>query len=161
MGHPAKGDPEVPTRPAGHLEHRGHRDQREAIGSTVAQLAVAERRTSGVGRPTAVMRSPRASTVSRSGAPGSRCRSTNGTERSREGLSTCTEASKAASATVMSEDGDAVLGSARIAWCPVEPPIAEQPETGCRLLHGVVRSWKCTQRVRCRGLPAEVARLRS
>src|SRR5215210_8995986 len=38
--------------------------------------------------------------------------------------------------------------------------MAEQPLPGARLLHGVVTSWKYTQRVRCRRLPPVVAWLR-
>jgi hypothetical protein len=38
-----------------------------------------------------------------------------------------------------------------MAWSRLCPSIAEQPEPGWRLLHGVVTSWKYLQRVRCRG----------
>jgi hypothetical protein len=38
-----------------------------------------------------------------------------------------------------------------MAWSRLCPSIAEHPEPGWRLLHGVVTSWKYLQRVRCRG----------
>jgi len=57
--------------------------------------------------------------------------------------------------------GDALIARSRIAFVRFTPAIAEQPEPGSRLLHGVAVSRKYGQRVRCRMLPPIVAMLRS
>ena len=116
------------------------------------------------GISTAVIRSPRSSVVSRSGrSPGRRYNSPSGIIRDPSGPSTCTTASRAASATAMSEGWVATQCGdpprmARLRWSPAR---AGQPEPGTRLLHGLVTSWKYRQRVRCSRLPPTVAMLRS
>src|SRR5438046_8698907 len=72
-------------------------------------------------------------------------------------------ASNATIATHMSEGLVAMQCSLvpRIASMRLAPVIAAHPVPGSRLLHDIAVSRKCTQRVRCRRLPAVVAMLRS
>ena len=75
---------------------------------------------------------------------------------------TWTVASRASSATSMS-DGLVAMQCSLVpstASVRLHPSIAEQPEPGSRLLHGIAVSRKYTQRVRCSRLPAVVAMLR-
>ena len=114
--HSAERDAHVRERPAVRDVHRGgHRHQRERVRPAVAHLAVPRvAATGGGGSSTAVIRSPRPSTVSRSG-----CRRAAGTARSagcaarrrrRPPTVDAPRASSAASATAMSEGWVATQG---------------------------------------------------
>ncbi len=114
-------------------------------------LRYVDRPGGGDGSSTEVIRSPGRSTVSRSGwSPGSRCSPGIATTRLPSGPVTCTRASSAASATAMSEGWVATHWVAAFspAECPRmarllwSPATAGQPDPGCRLLHGLVTSWK-------------------
>ena len=88
-------------------------------------------------------RYPLLSTAILAGAsPGRRWNSAKGIARWPRADSTCTVASRAASATHMSEGWVAMQWSLapRMACCLVMPPMAEQPLPGSRLLQGVARS---------------------